>query len=90
MPLEYNLDALGAISFTKGCYVGQELIARTHFRGVVRKRLTPVMLEGSPGAHRPQLCLQQRQEQVLCQADAALVALEIGLCCTHACMQARC
>ena len=46
MPLEYNLDALGGISYTKGCYVGQELVARTHNRGVVRKRLMPVAIEG--------------------------------------------
>ncbi len=46
IPLEYNLDGLNAISFTKGCYVGQELIARSHFRGVVRKRLMPVDLSG--------------------------------------------
>lgn len=45
IPLEYNLDGLNAISFTKGCYVGQELIARSHFRGVVRKRLMPVQLD---------------------------------------------
>lgn len=32
IPLESNLDLLGAISFTKGCYVGQELTARTHFK----------------------------------------------------------
>jgi folate-binding protein YgfZ len=48
VPLEYNLDGLHGISFTKGCYVGQELIARAHFRGVVRKRLMPVTL--APGA----------------------------------------
>ena len=39
--LEYNIDALNGISFNKGCYVGQELMARTHFKGVVRKRLMP-------------------------------------------------
>lgn len=33
-----------AISFTKGCYVGQELTARTYHTGVIRKRLTPVKL----------------------------------------------
>ncbi|CAI5529930.1 unnamed protein product [Closterium sp. Naga37s-1] len=44
LPLECNLAALHAISFTKGCYVGQELTARTHHRGVVRKRLMPVRL----------------------------------------------
>ncbi|GAB2224562.1 hypothetical protein Droror1_Dr00005324 [Drosera rotundifolia] len=43
MPLEYNLAGLNAISFDKGCYVGQELIARTHHRGVIRKRLLPII-----------------------------------------------
>eukprot|EP01084_Bolivina_argentea_P267053 453194_1 len=37
--LESNLNYLNGVSFTKGCYVGQELIARTHFRGQIRKRL---------------------------------------------------
>eukprot|EP00887_Chlorella_sp_A99_P005774 scaffold1.g5774.t1 len=44
IPLEFNLDGLHGISFTKGCYVGQELMARTHFKGVVRKRLMPFQL----------------------------------------------
>lgn len=42
--LEYNIDGLNGISFTKGCYVGQELMARTHFKGIVRKRVLPVSL----------------------------------------------
>ncbi|XP_020093707.1 putative transferase At4g12130, mitochondrial isoform X2 [Ananas comosus] len=41
IPLEYNLAGLNAISFEKGCYVGQELVARTHHRGVIHKRLLP-------------------------------------------------
>ncbi|SCV71883.1 BQ2448_4577 [Microbotryum intermedium] len=44
LPLEGNLDFLGAIDFKKGCYVGQELTARTHHKGVVRKRQLPVRL----------------------------------------------
>ncbi|EFN57562.1 hypothetical protein CHLNCDRAFT_143206 [Chlorella variabilis] len=40
-PLECNLDALRGLSFAKGCYVGQEGVARVHARGVVRKRLMP-------------------------------------------------
>ncbi|SGY23447.1 BQ5605_C019g08939 [Microbotryum silenes-dioicae] len=44
LPLEGNLDFLGAIDFKKGCYVGQELTARTHHKGVVRKRQVPVRL----------------------------------------------
>jgi folate-binding protein YgfZ len=34
-----NLDALGAISFEKGCYTGQEVIARAHYRGRVKRRM---------------------------------------------------
>lgn len=34
-----NLDLLGGISFEKGCYTGQEIIARTHFRGTVKRRM---------------------------------------------------
>lgn len=42
--LENNLDELNAISWDKGCYMGQELTARTKHRGLVRKRLFPVRL----------------------------------------------
>ena len=42
IPLEYNLAGLNAINFDKGCYVGQELVARTHHRGIIRKRLMPL------------------------------------------------
>ncbi|KAI3867693.1 hypothetical protein MKW92_051798 [Papaver armeniacum] len=42
IPLEYNLAGLNAISFNKGCYVGQDSVARTHHRGVIRKRLLPL------------------------------------------------
>ena len=34
-----NLDVLGAISFSKGCYTGQEIIARTHYRGAIKRRM---------------------------------------------------
>jgi tRNA-modifying protein YgfZ len=45
--LENNLDELHAISWQKGCYMGQELTARTRYRGLVRKRLFPVIVEGA-------------------------------------------
>ncbi|NDE89906.1 MAG: folate-binding protein [Alphaproteobacteria bacterium] len=46
--LEINFDALNAISWTKGCYVGQELTARMHYRALVKKRYLPFKYEGLP------------------------------------------
>lgn len=45
IPLEWNMEQLNAISFTKGCYMGQELTARTKHVGMVRKRVMPVKFE---------------------------------------------
>ncbi|XSG84465.1 MAG: YgfZ/GcvT domain-containing protein [Methylohalobius sp. ZOD2] len=39
LPQMLNLDALGGIGFDKGCYTGQEVVARTHYRGQVKRRL---------------------------------------------------
>ena len=39
LPQMLNLDKFGAVSFSKGCYVGQEVIARLHYRGKVKKSL---------------------------------------------------
>lgn len=47
-PLEANCDYLRGVSFHKGCYVGQELTARTHHTGVIRKRLMPLILSSVP------------------------------------------
>lgn len=44
--LESGLDELNAINWKKGCYIGQELTARTKFLGLVRKRLFPLKIEG--------------------------------------------
>lgn len=40
--LEANMDLLNALSWEKGCYMGQELTARTHYRGLIKKRLLPI------------------------------------------------
>jgi folate-binding protein YgfZ len=44
--LEANYDSLNAIAWDKGCYMGQELTARTRYRGLLKKRLAPVQLDG--------------------------------------------
>ena len=44
IPQEANLEELHAISFTKGCYTGQEVVARIHFRGHVNRHLRGLRL----------------------------------------------
>lgn len=44
-PFESNCDFINGVSFHKGCYIGQELTARTHYTGVVRKRLMPIVFD---------------------------------------------
>lgn len=41
-----NLDVLGAIAFDKGCYTGQEVIARAHYRGRVKRRMQRFVTPG--------------------------------------------
>lgn len=47
-----NLDVLGAIAFDKGCYTGQEVIARAHYRGRVKRRLQRFRT-GEPSGLKP-------------------------------------
>jgi len=44
--LENGFEELDGVSFTKGCFMGQELTARTRYRGLVKKRLLPVKIDG--------------------------------------------
>jgi folate-binding protein YgfZ len=44
--LENNIDLLNGIAWDKGCYTGQELTARTRYRGLIKKRLIPVRIAG--------------------------------------------
>ncbi len=44
--LEAGFDELNGVDWQKGCYVGQELTARTKYRGLIKKRLFPVRIDG--------------------------------------------
>ncbi|MCW5733635.1 MAG: folate-binding protein YgfZ [Enhydrobacter sp.] len=51
--LESGFDELHGVDWKKGCYMGQELTARTKYRGLIKRRLFPVRIEGplpAPGA----------------------------------------
>ncbi len=52
--LEAGFDELHGVSWSKGCYMGQELTARTKYRGLLKRRLVPVEVEGPlPGPGTP-------------------------------------
>ena len=80
--LENGFDELNAIDWDKGCYMGQELTARTRYRGLVRKRLLPVRIEGAAPAPGTPLLLgdQELAEMRSASADGtiglAMVRLE--------------
>lgn len=44
--IESGFDELNGVDWNKGCYMGQELTARTKYRGLVKKRLISVIIEG--------------------------------------------
>ena len=52
VPQMLNLDILNAINFKKGCYTGQEIVARTHYLGSVKRRtyLAEIVSETAPQA----------------------------------------
>lgn len=55
--LENGFEELGGVDFKKGCYIGQELTARTHYRALIKKRLLPVEIEGDAPPPGTQLTL---------------------------------
>lgn len=48
LPQEVRFDEHSGVSYTKGCYTGQETVARVHFRGHVNKQLTGFLWDGAP------------------------------------------
>ena len=48
--LENGFDELNGVDWDKGCYMGQELTARTKYRGLIKKRLMPVAVAGAAPA----------------------------------------
>jgi len=50
LPQALNLDALGALAFDKGCYAGQEIVARTQYLGRLKERLCLAHVDAAPPA----------------------------------------
>lgn len=49
LPQEVRLDAIGGVSYTKGCYTGQETVSRLHFRGHTNRELVGLEFDAEPG-----------------------------------------
>lgn len=74
--LENGMDELNAIDWQKGCYMGQELTARTRYRGLVRKRLLPVRIEGpAPEAGTPLLLGEQEMGELRSSTEDGTLGL---------------
>jgi len=74
--LENGFDELGGVDFNKGCYMGQELTARTKYRGLVRKRLLPVSFDGAaPEAGTPVLAGEVEAGEMRSGGDGAGLAM---------------
>lgn len=74
--LENNMDALGALSWDKGCYMGQELTARTKYRGLVKKRLATLRVDGAlPPAGTPVFLGEQEAGELRSGRDDCALAL---------------
>jgi tRNA-modifying protein YgfZ len=69
IPIEYGADELNSISYSKGCYVGQEVISRTKYQGVVRKKIFQIIAAED-------LNVEDRAE--VKSGDAVL-----GVCCSY-------
>lgn len=83
-----NYELLGAVSFTKGCYPGQEIVARTQYRGEIKRRtlLLHAQSDASPAAAQP-IYAAGSQQPVGMVLDAAAAPPESGgfdlLACVH-------
>lgn len=92
-PHEADFDLLGGVSFDKGCYVGQEIVARMEHRGTVRKRVVHVMGMSDLPATRPDVMMGDvvigklgsvagNQGLALLRLDRAIEALDKGVAVT--------
>lgn len=74
---EANLEELQAISYTKGCYVGQEVVARVHFKGHVNRHLRG--LRGTDaGAPAPGAALVDADDKVVGDVRSSVISPRLG------------
>jgi folate-binding protein YgfZ len=77
--LENNIDEAHGIAWDKGCYMGQELTARMKYRALVKKRLTPLRIDGPAPASGTPLIVDDKEvgEMRSSAGDIGLALLRI-------------
>jgi len=77
IPQMLNLDLVGGISFRKGCYTGQEIVARTQHLGRIKRRMRRLATSGAPPAPGTALAIAGSKvgEVVLAACDGAVTEL---------------
>jgi tRNA-modifying protein YgfZ len=60
-PHESDMDQLGGVDFTKGCYIGQEVVSRMEHRGTARTRAVPIRYDGAAPQAGAQVTAGDRQ-----------------------------
>jgi folate-binding protein YgfZ len=78
VPQQVNLDKVGGISFKKGCYTGQEIVARVHYRGAVKRRMYLARCEAAPPRPGETVLSDGGEERTAGQVVAAAPAPEGG------------
>lgn len=61
LPQEVRYDVLEGVSYTKGCYVGQETVARLHFRGHANRELVGLQWDAAPDPADHRLVQDERE-----------------------------
>jgi folate-binding protein YgfZ len=82
IPQMVNYECFGAVDFQKGCYPGQEIVARAQYRGQVKRRMvrvrTPVPLRAGQDLYSDDLPGQASGTVVNAAGDEALAVVQIG------------
>jgi folate-binding protein YgfZ len=79
--LEAGFDELNGVDWKKGCYMGQELTARTKYRGLVKRRLIPITADGPLPAPGTPITLDGREagEVRSGQNDMAMAMIRLNM-----------
>ena len=64
IPQSLNMDLIDGVNFKKGCYTGQEIVARTHYLGKVKRRMYRVSVESQDNLIPGDLILNEKKEEV--------------------------